>query len=701
MSTQFSICNCNRSMPLDAAAGAQLGAALGTAPLPVVSGLCRHQCGQFAEAAQAQGAERIVVACTQEQARFNEVSRQQKSGAPVQFVNIRETANWGKQAANGLAKTAALLAEAALPDADPVPTVRYTSQGATLIIGAAEQALPWAEQLSAQLAVNVLLTGSGNDYALPSERDFQLFSGDSVEISGWLGAFDVTWEQSNAIDLERCVGCHACAEACPENAISSLYQVDAGKCRRHGDCVAACGAIGAIDFARSTPLRRGRFDLILDLSDTPLIERHQPPHGYFAPGRGQSAQFAAVLQLTQMVGEFEKPKYFNYKERLCAHGRNRKVGCSACIDICSAEAIRSSGNRVQVNPNLCLGCGACGTVCPTGALAYAYPSAEFMGRRLKAALTAYAGAGGTAAAILLHGGKHGRVLINRLGQLARTSKQYSGLPARLIPMQVHHAASVGIEVWLTAIAYGATGVAVLTTDEDAPQYVEALRKQMAIAQTVLSELGYGGVHFQTICATEADALDSALHHAPDGEAPRHPAGFHVAADKRATLDLALDHLYRHAPHKPERIALPSGAPFGAIRLDTAACTLCMSCVGACPKSALLDRGTKPQLRFIEKNCVQCGLCAETCPEHAITLVPQLSFADAAKNPVVLNETEPFCCIRCNKPIGTLRMVEGVFAKLSQHGAFSANLDRLRMCGDCRVADMMQNRRVENIVELKR
>ena len=30
MSTQFKVCNCNRTMPLDAAAGAKLGEALGT-----------------------------------------------------------------------------------------------------------------------------------------------------------------------------------------------------------------------------------------------------------------------------------------------------------------------------------------------------------------------------------------------------------------------------------------------------------------------------------------------------------------------------------------------------------------------------------------------------------------------------------------------------------------------------------------------
>jgi ferredoxin len=86
--------------------------------------------------------------------------------------------------------------------------------------------------------------------------------------------------------------------------------------------------------------------------------------------------------------------------------------------------------------------------------------------------------------------------------------------------------------------------------------------------------------------------------------------------------------------------------------------------------------------------VQCGLCADTCPENAIQLVPRLSLRESRKQPVVLNETQPFHCIRCDKPFGTLKMVEGMLARLASHPAFAGHLDRMRMCGDCRVADMM-------------
>ena len=125
-------------------------------------------------------------------------------------------------------------------------------------------------------------------------------------------------------------------------------------------------------------------------------------------------------------------------------------------------------------------------------------------------------------------------------------------------------------------------------------------------------------------------------------------------------------------------------------VDKDRCTLCLSCVGACPASALQDNPQQPQLRFVEGNCVQCGLCERTCPEQAITLQPRLLLAPERRQPRVLNEAQPFACVRCGKPFGTLQGIEAMIGKLAGHSMFQgAALQRLKMCGDCRVRDMMQ------------
>ncbi|MES2538945.1 MAG: 4Fe-4S binding protein [Pseudomonadota bacterium] len=698
MTSTFKVCNCNRTMPLDAAAGASLGAALGTGALPIATELCRREVGSFLSAMD--GVDDVVIACTQEQTLFSELAQQKNTVAPIRFVNIRETGGWSKDAKNALPKMAALLAAAALPDPEPVPTVAYDSGGHVLIVGPAARVLPWASRLGAQLDVSVLLTDAASGQML-QERSFPTFSGERIEIAGWLGAFKVSWQQANPIDLEICTRCNACVDVCPENAIDLTFQIDMSKCTSHRDCVKACGSIGAIDFNRPATGRSGDFDLVFDLSDAPLLGLHQPPQGYFAPGAAEMRQAEDALKLAQMVGQFEKPKFFLYKEKLCAHSRNEKIGCNACIDVCSAEAIGHAGNLIKINPNLCVGCGACTTVCPSGALGYAYPRTTDMGQRFKTMLNTYAKGGGTQPAMLLHSQGQGAELIGKLGRLAKAAGKLQGMPARVMPIDLHHTAAVGIDLWLSAIAYGASNIAILITDEEAPQYVSALERQIEVTQTILSGLGYQGVHVSLLRAVTPAVLDAALAALQPAQAPVQRALFNVGADKRSTLDFALEHLLKFAPEKKEEIALPAGALYGSVTVNKTTCTLCMSCVGACPESALMDNSNLPQLRFVEKNCVQCGLCEKTCPENAITLTPRLLMTEAVRNPQVLNEAQPFHCIRCQKPFGTLQMIENMVDKLSLHGAFAGNIDRIKMCSDCRVVDMMDNKREATILDLKR
>jgi ferredoxin len=374
--------------------------------------------------------------------------------------------------------------------------------------------------------------------------------------------------------------------------------------------------------------------------------------------------------------------------------------------VCSASAIRSDrlgSGGIIVEPHLCVGCGTCTTVCPSGALSYATPSAAYQGQRMRTLISTYTRAGGHDAVLLLHSSKEGEALIDELGRATRINPRLQGLPARVLPMSLHHAASMGLDGWLSAIAYGASGVCVLFTDAEAPEYQAALTAQMNIGNALLQGLGYTGQALRLLKADDVNALDAGLRQ-PFGQALKVPASYAMQMDKRSNLELALDHLLAQAPKAQDLIALPkAGSPFGAVQVDTAKCTLCLSCVGACPAGALADNAQAPQLRFIEKNCVQCGLCESTCPEQAISLLPRLWLADggkARKTARVLHEQEPYRCIRCSKPFGTLKAIENMVAKLSAHAAFQgAAAERLKMCGDCRVIDIHTNSNEVRITDL--
>ena len=372
------------------------------------------------------------------------------------------------------------------------------------------------------------------------------------------------------------------------------------------------------------------------------------------------------------------------------------------MDICSAEAVSSDKSRqqIKVNPHLCVGCGACTTVCPTGALTYAYPRASEQGLKLKTLLSTYQKAGGKDAVILLHSQEAGQALVNELGRAAQL-KVAQGVPAHVIPVALWHTASLGLDVWLTALAYGAAQVLVLNTAEEAPQYTDGLQAQMQQAQSLLEGLGYakaGQTSVQWLRATQALELDAELQRLTTGKQRLRSsipvATFAVMPEKRSTLSMVVDHLLEHAPvlktaDAPEALALPNdGALFGSVVVNKDSCTLCMSCVSACPANALQDNQQAPQLRFFEKNCVQCGLCVSTCPEKSLSLVPRLLLTPQRKEVRVLNETQPYGCVRCGKAFGTLKGIEAMMSKLAGHAMFQgAASERLKMCGDCRVIDI--------------
>ena len=692
--SQKLVCNCNGTMPLDAK---EIG-------VPIYQSLCRQEVGSFLTALD--GSDSLVVACTQEGALFSELAEQAGKPlvAPLRFVNIREVAGWTQEAKTSGPKIAALLALADMPEAEPVPVVNYESQGRLLIIGAGSQAIPWAEKLSASLDISVLCTEPGD---LPLTRSYPIFTGVVTKLDGYLGNFSVDWDLQNPIDPEMCTRCGACVEVCPEGAIDLSFQIDLNKCKSHRECVTACAGIGAISFDRKERARNSEFDLILDLRVDPKMRMSQTPQGYFAPGANPLDQALAVNQLSEMVGEFEKPKYFVYNEKICAHGRNGKVGCSACIDVCSTGAIgsifKNGQGSVEVNPNLCMGCGACATTCPSGAMRYNYPSVPHQGKELKTIASIFTAEAkkidsAMSPSLLLHTLKAGTQMIDGLGRSAHVMpKRFEGLPSFVIPYGIEHIASTGLDLWLGALSYGFAEVILLLSGDEDPAYRSALEEQAELANSILKAYGFDE-RIHLIKATSVDDIAvvsqamGVLRQRGSLNSICTPASIGLSNQKRETLEAVLEHLQKQAktPLPETGVALPKSSLLGGLTINKDACTLCMSCVSSCPEGALLDNPDEPILSFIEKQCVQCGICVQTCPENALGLAPRLQTVEQRKQRAILNETQAFHCISCGKPFGTLKMVDLMLTKLGAHGAFAgAAMDRLKMCGDCRVVDMVK------------
>ena len=449
------------------------------------------------------------------------------------------------------------------------------------------------------------------------------------------------------------------------------------------DDISISGALGA--FVVSVANQSIKGDLVVDLGNEPLLGMALKPPGYFVVNPDDKAAIQQVkTTLPDMIGTFEKPRYFNYDPAACAHGRSGKPGCTRCIDACPAEAISSLIDTITVEPTRCQGGGICATVCPSGAITYAYPGPKDLLTHVRTLLRHY----------LQSGEKSPDLIFVSEAEQARAQQI---MPAALI-ICVEEVASVGPEVCLSALSWGARSVRLfdLGDGEDGdsennntpiPESARAaLDLSVQMVQTILAAAGYPGAAVSII--SEVGELMT-LPVMPNIKFASHAP----LSGKRQAFYMALDHLVEQSEYFEAIAELPDGSIFGEVRVDKQRCTLCMACVSACPGNALQDGSEKPMLGFVEANCLQCNICVNTCPEKAITLKPRLLLeAETRKKPRVLYEEAPFCCISCGKPFATQSGISFIMKQLTGHSMFADEraLSRLKMCDDCRVKDMMED-----------
>ncbi|MFK7860122.1 MAG: 4Fe-4S binding protein [Granulosicoccus sp.] len=518
--------------------------------------------------------------------------------------------------------------------------IQYESKGHALVIGEAIEALELASVLKANgLTVVQIDPGINQMQKRLTDDGVAVFTVPRLSLTGYLGAYKAVVPAPSGSDTD-------------------------------------------FDLGVSVYLESGFFDVVLDLSAHPVMPMYLPPFGYKHAASAEQAQSAAE-ELSQMEGEFEKPRYFNYNQSICAHSRSKISGCTACITACAAGAISSDGEGVSVDPFLCQGCGSCSSVCPSGAMSYAYPRPSNAIDRTRAML-----AENDACVVLLYSEVH-EALVDA-----------ASLHSDILTLAVEEVSAFGVDYWLSMLAGKACRVVLLCDAHEDDPSRHALTAQIALLHELLQGLG---VEEQVVSLAGSELLtDSVLltGSALDPDTWKEsilrnlkPADFATHNDKRQTLRLALDALSEQlAPLNPH-VELKSGAPFGQVIVDKQACTLCMSCVSSCPAKALQDGQGTPALRFVEANCLQCGLCDAACPESAISLEPQYIWDSiSARQVKTLNEEEPFHCLACHAPFTTRAMIDAMTAKLAGHWMFEDQkaIRRLKLCGDCRVKDIFED-----------
>ncbi|MDG1936607.1 MAG: 4Fe-4S binding protein [Paracoccaceae bacterium] len=567
----------------------------------------------------------VIIACGQETARFSEFAQELDVRRP-EFVDLRDRAGWSRDGESKTPKMAALLADHQI-SLTPEKTFDVLSEGTCFIFGKPEAVLRASSSLKDALSVTALFSHA-ND--VPQDRGLDVMLGHVNQVKGALGDFEVSVNNAQLLD-----------------------------------------PAGRGDFGFSAPQAGGvaQCDLIIDLSGEPAkVTAPEKREGYLrADPKDPYAVGDLMLEASQMVGVFEKPLYVRLSDHLCAHSRAGKSACSNCLDVCPTGAITSSGDHIDLDPMICAGCGGCSAVCPSGAISYDAPSTETTFRRLSALTEAYFKAGGKAPRLLVIDTEKGSALV------AMAARHFDGLPSDTIPLSMTALASFGHSEIVAAIACGFVSVDILiapNTERD------AFEREVPVAEAIIGE---GRVRLlqetdpEALCATLQDRAVMPL--ACD---PIHPIG-----SRRQITRIAAQAING----KDAVLTLPDAAPYGAVNVDTDACTLCLACASLCPSAALMDNPDRPELLFQEDACLQCGLCSNVCPEDAIAYIPRLNLTDEALSQVVLNEEDPFACIECGSLFGVKSTVERILEKLSgKHSMFSSEkaAQMIQMCDNCRV-----------------
>ncbi|NVK31012.1 MAG: 4Fe-4S binding protein [Gammaproteobacteria bacterium] len=436
-----------------------------------------------------------------------------------------------------------------------------------------------------------------------------------------------------------------------------------------GSNISVRGHLGAFDVEWTTAIgvsKHKHGDIVLDCTHPPTLSSAVLPPGYLVAGQEEIP--ADILELVeQHIGDFSKPKFFVYDPDICAHGSAKLAGCNACIHACPADAIISIGEKIEVNPMLCQGGGTCATACPTGAIRYNFPQPSQQADRLRKAIRAYKIAANQMPHVLIYSGDW----------------DLSSLDPRIIAVEVEETASLGAAFWLQALAFGAASV-VISAEADIPAVsLEILKTQLEFARGVLSAMNYPS---EAISIRPDIKPDLKISMPPI--APSNALGTNL---KREQLWAAIDHLWHEAAHPSASLKEPAGGQFGFVSINTESCTFCMACLNVCPTQSL-SGGDHPIIQFDHRQCVQCGLCDQACPENAIELNSELILDPVSRSEKrTLNEDKIHHCPRCNAPFASGSMIDKMLASLASHSMYQdpRALERLKMCGDCRVIDAVE------------
>ena len=457
-----------------------------------------------------------------------------------------------------------------------------------------------------------------------------------------------------AVDLNRCTYCGACGPACPESCLSEQLFLDFSRCTLCKECLTSCPH-GAIDLHAVE-----KKELL-----TPAILLLKGARADLPPENDRIYSEDTLPRFFSSVYSTEVEEVITWNQTFCQYSPQRNMGCSACLTACPHGALTQDQRGIQIDHFRCLECGACLAACPTGALRYE----RFDDIRFIEYFRTFALPPGTTVVLgnehdLHHHWWHG------------PRQRYTSV----FFLEHPQAGSLSAMHFLFLFAMGAGRI--ITIDTECGKAAH----QCQLVNTILQALFDRADAVRIVSREE---LSTCLAEEKCSEVLTNYYHDFSYTNRREKVIHLLNFLRQQGNRQSMPLSNSVSDNYGEIVCDAEKCTHCGACVADCRVEALTAHNDTLSLTHSPAHCVQCGICIAVCPEEALSARPGLSLQPSFFEKQTLVQAEPLKCQGCGKVFGTRKSLEKVMAILSAKNLWDSEDDLLNYCDTCRVVNLFE------------
>ena len=456
------------------------------------------------------------------------------------------------------------------------------------------------------------------------------------------------------IRIDLCTYCGACGPACPENCISPDLFLDFGVCTLCKECEPVC-EVRAIDVNRvESQTMEVPALIILDGVEVELEEGSSSV--YYE--RDLKDYFAALFS-------YRIDEVVACDRSICQYSGRLGVGCSLCLSSCTFGAVSQGAEGVTVDGSKCEECGACVSVCPTGAMQNRrFDDESFVEffRNIDLLTDSVVVVGDEQSLHALWWGTKGK----------RFDKVFF--------LEYSQVQSLSLFHFMFLLRRGAGKVFLLSDTSGGTE----LSRQVALANSLVTSL-YNTTERIVIYKTEE--VEQYLSRDQQTEALVSNDEQRPFVNRRRELSAALQSLVANSG-KVADVRPGDYISFATLTCNRDRCTQCMACLNDCRIQALSADEEQLTLNHIGSMCVACGICVHVCPEDALELSPRFKLNTRFFKPVEMAKAEPMACKSCGKVFGTRKSFERVMAILSQKE--TVDISHFEYCDTCRVVKLFES-----------